>query len=394
MGEQMRRDMKSKGDESTKRMLGMLMGAQAEVLVKAAYAGWHDLAVDAHFARMRDQMKAKGEEGTRRMLAMLLGSQAELMQKAMFTGWRDLLVEMKRQREVDRMRAGMKAKGEESTKRMLAMLMGSQEDVVKKAGFAGWHDLVVEVHQQNKVKQMQQDMRAKGAESSKRMLGMLLGSQAETLMKASFASWQETVVGIKMDRIRDAASRMRSKEQESQRRMLTMLMGSQDSLLVKTLFSGWSECIYQLRQMREVEQMKRSMRSKGDESTKRMLGMLMGAQAEVLVKAAFAGWHDLAVDAHFARMRDQMKAKAEEGTRRMLAMLLGSQAELMQKAMFTGWRDLLIDIKRAREVDRIKAGMKAKGDESTKRMLAMLMGSQMDVLKKAAFAGWWEHLVE
>merc|ERR1712007_64988 len=160
---------------------------------------------------------------------------------------------------------------------------------------------------QSRVLQMQQDMRAKGAESSKRMLGMLLGSQAETMMKASFASWQEAVVSMRMERIRDAASRMRSKEQESQRRLLTMLMGSQDSLLVKTSFSAWSECIYQLRQLREVERMKREMRSKGDESTKRMLGMLMNSQAEVLVKSAFAGWHDLAVDAHFARMRDQMR---------------------------------------------------------------------------------------
>merc|ERR1712063_184396 len=274
------------------------------------------------------------------------------------------------------------------------MLMGSQEEVLKKAAFAGWHEHVADVKQQAKVAQMQQDMRAKGAESSKRMLGMLLGSQAETLMKASFAAWQERVITMKMERIREASSKMRSKEQESQRRMLTMLMVSQDSLLVKTSFSGWSECIYQLRQMREVEQMKRSMRSKGDESTKRMLGMLMNSQAEVLVKAAFAGWHDLAVDAHFARMRDQMKAKGEKGTRRMLAMLLGSQAELMQKAMFTGWRDLLIEMKREREVDRMRAGMKAKGEESTKRMLAMLMGSQEEVVKKAGFAGWHDLVVE
>merc|ERR1712007_202298 len=142
-------EMKSKGDESTKRMLGMLMHSQGEVIIKAAFAGWHDAAVDAHFARMKDQMKAKGDEGTRRMLAMLLGSQAELLQKAMFTAWRDMLVDMKRAREVDKMRAGMKAKGEESTKRMLAMLMGSQEDVMKKAAFAGWHEHILEKKQQS-----------------------------------------------------------------------------------------------------------------------------------------------------------------------------------------------------------------------------------------------------
>merc|ERR1712137_502797 len=108
---------------------------------------------------------------------------------------------MKRGREVDRMRAGMKAKGEESTKRMLAMLMGSQEEVVKKAAFAGWHEHVVEQKRKSKVAQMQQDLRAKGAESSKRMLGMLLGSQAETVMKATFASWQEAVVAAKINRM-------------------------------------------------------------------------------------------------------------------------------------------------------------------------------------------------
>merc|ERR1712007_266903 len=142
-----------------------------------------------------------------------------------------------------------------------------------------------------------------GAESSKRMLGMLLGSQAETLMKATFASWQEAVVSAKINRMREAASKTRSKEQESQRRMLAMLMGSQESLLTKSAFSAWSECIYQLRQLREVEKMKRDMRSKGDESTKRMLGMLMGAQAEVLMKAALTGWHELAVQESIARLR-------------------------------------------------------------------------------------------
>merc|ERR1712063_56877 len=123
-------------------------------------------------------------------------------------------------------------------------------------------------------------------------------------MKATFASWQEAVVAAKINRMREAAAKTRSKEQESQRRLLTMLMGSQDSLLVKTSFSAWSECVYQLRQIREVEQMKRAMRSKGDESTKRMLGMLMNSQADVLVKAAFSGWHDLAVEESIARMRD------------------------------------------------------------------------------------------
>merc|ERR1712063_188075 len=234
--EKMRREMRSKGDESTKRMLGMLLSSQGEALLKAAFAGWHETAVESHIQRMRDDMahmKSKKEQGTQKMLAMLLGSQAELMQKAMFTAWHELVAVLKKDRETERMKAAMKAKGDESSKRMLAMLMGSQQDVLKKASFAGWWEHVVEEKQHNAMRELQQNMRAKGAESNKRMLGMLLGAQAETLLKASFAGWLELHVAAKMERMREDKLKMRSKEDESRRRMLGMLVGSQSSLMMK-----------------------------------------------------------------------------------------------------------------------------------------------------------------
>merc|ERR1712063_197960 len=267
-------------------------------------------------------------------------------------------------------------------------------DSLKKSAFAGWWELVLEDKQHSAMRKMQQDMKAKGAESSKRMLGMLMGAQSETLMKASFAGWQEIVYSAKMEKLKEQSMKMRSKEDESRRRMLTMLMGSQESLLVKSTFSAWSECIYASRQQRATEKMRRDMKSRGEESTKRMLGMLMNSQAETLVKGAFASWRELAAEARTLRMRHELKSKKDEGSRRMLGMLLGSQAELMQKAAFTAWHEIIVALKQQREIDRVKQGMKAKGSESTKRMLAMLMGSQMDALKKSAFAGWWECVLE
>jgi len=140
-----------------------------------------------------------------------------------------------------------------STKRMLAMLVGSQDETLKKATFSSWHEHLLEVKKEHEISQLQQGLRAKGAESSKRMLGMLMGSQAETMMKATFASWQETVYTARMARIREDALKMRSKEQESQRRLLTMLMGSQDGLLVKTSFTAWNDSHYEAKRLREVE---------------------------------------------------------------------------------------------------------------------------------------------
>merc|ERR1712107_678945 len=141
----------------------------------------------------------------------------------------------------------------------------------------------VEEKQHDEMRKLQQSMRAKGAESNKRMLGMLLGAQAETLVKASFAGWSELVYHAKMDRLREDKLKMRSKEDESRRRMLGMLVGSQSNLVMKIAFTGWSDTHYEAKKLREVEEMRRSMKSKGEESTKRMLGMLMHSQGEVLV---------------------------------------------------------------------------------------------------------------
>merc|ERR1712137_719559 len=145
-----------------------------------------------------------------------------------------------------------------------------------------------------------------GAESNKRMLGMLLGAQAETLLKASFAGWAELHVAAKIERMREDKMKMRSKEDEGRRRMLGMLLGSQSSLIMKMAFTGWSDSHYEAKKLREVERMRREMRSKGDESTKRMLGMLMSSQGEALLKAVFSSWHETAVESHIARMRDDM----------------------------------------------------------------------------------------
>merc|ERR1712137_1175015 len=315
--------MNSKNDAHTKKMLGLLMGSQVELLVKSIFSAWSELVTEARKERemeeMKRSMKAKGAEHTKRMLGMLIGSQDQTLLKMVLSGWQEILAEIKKTRETERVKAAMKAKGEESTKRMLAMLMGSQMDVMKKAAFSGWWEHVAEEKQHNAMRELQQNMRAKGAESNKRMLGMLLGAQAETLLKASFAGWSELHVAAKMERMREDKLKMRSKEDESRRRMLGMLVGSQSSLIMKMAFAGWSDSHYEAKKLQEVERMRRDMKSKGDESTKRMLGMLMGSQANLMEKAAFSAWQEVLMqkkeDARIEQVRLDMKAKGAESSK-------------------------------------------------------------------------------
>merc|ERR1712137_1005045 len=381
------RKLRSKGDESTKRMLGMLMHSQVEVLMKNVFNSWREVAVAEHFARMKanlSHMKEKGQEGSRRMLGMLMGSQSELLEKASFTAWHELTSTLKQQREIEQLRSGMKQKGAESTKRMLAMLMGAQEEVVKKAAFAGWRDHVLEVKNEHALSRMQQDLRARNGESSKRMLGMLMGSQAEVLKKAAFAGWWDYVSAEKIARIKDENSRARSKEDESRRRMLAMLMGSQSALMLKASFSGWQELLSVMKQQREIERVKSQMNSRKDASSKRMLSMLMGSQAEVLIKASFSGWWELVSQAkqerHLAELRTNMSSKNAESSKRMLGMLLGARSEALVKLCFGGWKDVAGEAKTARiRQDNLK--IRNKEDVSRRRMLGMLVGSQGNLMK-------------
>merc|ERR1712137_182944 len=125
------------------------------------------------FERMRGnlvEMKERGNESARRMLQMMFGTQGELVLKSAFIGWKDVVSVLMQEREVENLKRGMKANGEERIKRMLLMLMGSQTELLKKAVFSGWRDYVMELRQQNNMKEMQRRLRAKGAENAKRML--------------------------------------------------------------------------------------------------------------------------------------------------------------------------------------------------------------------------------
>merc|ERR1712211_56565 len=101
---------------------------------------------------------------------------------------------LKQQREVERVQRGLKSKGAESAKRMLRMLTDSQSGTLKKAAYAAWHDHVLELNQQMALERVEEGLRAKSAESSKRMLGMLMGSQAAVLTKAALTGWQDLAV--------------------------------------------------------------------------------------------------------------------------------------------------------------------------------------------------------
>merc|ERR1712137_159862 len=145
--------------------------------------------------------------------------------------------------------------------------------------------------------------------------------------------WVDVMTEVRFERIRENNLKNKGKEQERQKRMLSMLLGSQASLVVKSTFSAWQEMLYNLKKERELERIKFAMNSKNDAHTKKMLGLLMGSQVELLVKSIFSAWSELVTEARKERemeeMKRSMKAKGAEHTKRMLGMLIGSQDQTL-----------------------------------------------------------------
>jgi len=344
-----------------------------------------------HIRQDNLKMQSKEDESKRRMLAMLAGSQCSMFLKTCFSGWQELMSVLKQERDADRLRSEMKSKNDAQKKGLLGMLMGSQGNLIEKASVPAWLEVLLQKKEEASIERVRMEMKVKGAESSTRMLGMLLGAQKETLRKSSVAGWHEVAHVASVEKRRQEG---RTKEQETQRRMLALLMGSQGSLMLKTSFSAWWECVYETKKLRDVEEMRRNMKSKGDESSKRMLVMLMHLQGEVLLKAASAGWRETTVESKTERMREelrgnlsQMKEWREEGSRRMLRMPLGSQSELIMTAMFSGLSEEVSCQRQEREKEKC-VEVDDRGSGSSRHMSQMTLGSQGELILLSTFTAW------
>ena len=90
-----------------------------------------------------------------------------------------------------------------------------------------------------------------------------------------------------LERLREENLRFKMKSEEGSRRMLSAMLGGQDSLRLKEVFAVWRDSLRELRQERELEMLRESHQeslARREESSKRMLVMLMGSQSSLMLK--------------------------------------------------------------------------------------------------------------
>merc|ERR1719161_2324195 len=126
--------------------------------------------------------------------------------------------------------------------------------------------------------------------------------------------------------------------------------------------------------------------------------MMMGGQASLVLREAFAGWVQVLSQLKQERMREellQLKLKCGESVRQKLGIMVGGQASLVLKSTVTGWRELVATLRQERIMEKLKEenlAYKAKSDESMRRAMSMMMGGQANMVLKSVVTGWCELL--
>ena len=131
-------------------------------------------------------------------------------------------------------------------------------------------------------------------ESKKRALGMLTGSQASLVIKEAFAGWRELLLLLRQESMREVQERMREEflrlkmqSGDAVKRSMMAMMGGQSDLLLKNVVTNWRDELVALRQERMVERLKEEnlrLKGKSDESLRITISMMVGAVASLASK--------------------------------------------------------------------------------------------------------------
>merc|ERR1719160_2187600 len=110
----------------------------------------------------------------------------------------------------------------------------------------------------------------------------------------------------------------------------------------------------------------------------------MGGQANMVLKSVVTGWCELVATLRQERIMEKLKeenlaykAKSDESMRRAMSMMMGGQANMVLKSVVTGWCELLATLRQERIMEKLKEenlAYKAKSDESMRRAMSMMMG--------------------
>merc|ERR1712137_1284587 len=333
---------------------------------------------------LADMQHAMKDASTKKMMGLILNSQNETVLKVTFSNWRELAVETKREAEIDQFVTAMGAKNEATSKRMLAMLMHSQGETMSKAVFSSWHDWVRDVQQQRlatQTREMQANLKNKKDEGARRMLQMLMGSQSQLLLKSTFSGWRDirnsTVKASELEKLRAMHLQMKMKVSVKSKTLITKMFSSQLSLVMLNIFVNWHGMIKELKRTNELVRLREANmvnELKTKTCAKKAFAALAGTKTDILLKTVYAAWRECFRE---VQVDTQVQKLKEENMRMMLA-VCEQETDIARMREHT------------HEIELKHEGLKSRKNESSDRLVMKMLGGQSQATLKVVISAWRE----
>lgn len=296
----------------------------------------------------------------RRVLAMLMGNTDTLVRSNMFFAWAKKVMSNRRERIA------------------FMLLFKNQSRLRERSAFQGWLSVRLE-HKETEAKKQKvmtmllNDSRLilfnvmqgwcglvaghqKQLEHKQKMLRSLIGGQDSLVVSSTFASWcQITQLEKERSRTKLALSKADEAKEQSLRKASAMLLGNQSQALMSNVWYGWQ--LY----LTEVRNIKENMRKN--------IGMLIGDQSRLVMEGSFNGWVKV-VETTKQQMQEQKKVMKIFG---------GNQTRVIYKETFSGWQKFVEDSKRDLQ--------------HAQKVLGMMVGGQESLVSRSNFQAWHDFVV-
>lgn len=390
-----------------------LIGSQTTALSQSVFSMWKEDMLEEKRARAVEEMHrqvshAKIEAAQRTALRMF-GSQEGALLQAIWSSWREVFSESQRQHAIDRMQDEMRQMKSTNAQKAAISLFQAQGDMLIQSVVSAWYKIILNIKQEHEVQRLKDDMqhvRAMGEANARRAAMRLLANDAEAWYKTGFQSWRDLWLEERQRRevikLQNLVANTESKQQEFMKQAATRLFGSQEGIFIRTVVGSWRDICLEIRQNREADQMIARMNEMKNQHKQKLAQNMIGGQTTLLFQTTFNAWRDSRLEAIQQRKMELMERELSQqkmhAAQRTALNMFGSQLGVLKQAAFSGWKDTWTEAKMHNEVrllqDQMRQEMRQMQLQGAHQTMMSLIGSQTEMLFRTAFSSWRDVWIE
>eukprot|EP00746_Dinoflagellata_sp_MGD_P013455 gnl/MRDRNA2_/MRDRNA2_129082_c0_seq1.p1 gnl/MRDRNA2_/MRDRNA2_129082_c0~~gnl/MRDRNA2_/MRDRNA2_129082_c0_seq1.p1 ORF type:complete len:1411 (-),score=348.41 gnl/MRDRNA2_/MRDRNA2_129082_c0_seq1:6-3638(-) len=383
---------------TSKKALGKFLGLSSGALVKNVFAKWHqhlsEIAREKEVENLRQEVlhyRMQHDVAKRKALAEMVGSSSSVLKQAVFGVWQQLLSELsweskakKLEEEVQRLRAAQ----DQRKQRAGAMLL-SQGSVLTRAVLSAWWTLRVELGRERQIEQLREQLlrfRARQDGVARKAVGMLAGSQGNSLLLEVLTAWHHVLQEeLRTRRMEHLHLSLKTQQRSMMYQVVGRIASSQGKALLQEAFSMFRQIVLELQRQHYVRNLQRELigfESALETQVQRTTLLLMGSHRTAVLRRSFTAWFHLHWHLLLFRHEEQVRELSFHQRACWVQKFRYTELRILARETLVYWKIMMYGIRQERlshNMQQENILLMVKRDERIRKMLQVVFGAQPNV---------------